>query len=172
MIYRGGGGLLFLYFSITNWNWNLSTSVSCRKACQQQNRCKMSQMTGKLLICCHVTQTASLMALQAGFFCCICWRDFTCIPAHKYHSCRKVCHGLVLVCPLVSVCACRQRCVVSLHSVASCVCCRGHDPAHSHVWHLHGIPEHCYASKTTHRTCVDRHGQRNSMISTYQVAVF
>lgn len=47
-------------------------------------------------------------------------------------------------------------CGVKCYS-ASCVCCRGHDPTHSHMWHLHSgcMPEHC-ACKATESAFADK----------------
>lgn len=79
---------------------------------------------------------------------------FTCIPAYR----GAVSHGL---CPRLSFslfpCLQTETCGFSaiFGWVALCVCHRGCDPAHSHMWNLHGscMPGRCSASKTTDRTC-------------------
>ena len=112
-------------------------------------------MTGKWLVNLHVTQTTSLMALQAvSFLFCFLHlqqqfhfnsKKFSCIPPYKCHRCSKGCHHLVIICAPVSRCVCRQKSVVCMQSMASCICCQGHDLAHARMCHLYGshMPDYC-----------------------------
>ncbi len=96
--------------------------------CQQQNRCKKSQMTGK---CDHFPDAVMQVVLQAAIFCIYYFEAaMLCEQIHcnvhveeihmyyKGHWCIKVRHSLVLICPVVSLCACKKR-VVSLHTVVT-----------------------------------------------------